>query len=92
MVLFEFTSDDPARAPLLVASYREAGGPARVRGRGDFSMTIAVLAHLAQRIGMLWLAPDATAAEQLRQERRFDEFEDRPFTRDLIDTLLDALS
>jgi hypothetical protein len=92
MVLVEFTGDDPARAPLLMASYREAGGPARILGRGDFSMTIAVLGHLAQRIGMLWLARDATAAEQIRLERRFDEFEDRPFTRDLIDTLLDAIS
>ena len=92
MVLFEFTSDDLATSPILMASYIDAGGPARVLGRQDFSMTIAVLGHLARRIGQLWLAPGATAEEQVRQERRFDEYDDRPFTRDVIDTLLDAIA
>ena len=92
MVLFEFASDDVARAPILMASYVEAGGPARVLSRQDFSMTIAVLGHLARRIGELWLAPGATADEQVRQERRFDEYDERPFTREVIDTLLDAIA
>ena len=48
MVLFEFASDDVAPAPILMASYVDAGGPARVLGRQDFSMTIAVLGHLAR--------------------------------------------
>jgi Phosphotransferase enzyme family len=92
MVLFEFTGDDVATAPILMTSYIEAGGPARVLGRRDFSMTIAVLGHLARRIGQLWLAPGVTAAERVRQERRFDEYDERPFTRDVIDTLLDAIA
>jgi hypothetical protein len=75
-----------------MASYVEAGGPGRVLGRADFSMTIAVLGHLAQRIGELWLAPGASADERLRQERRFDEFDERPLTREVIDTLLDAVT
>ena len=92
MVLFEFTSDDVATAPILMSSYIGAGGPARVLSRQDFSMTIAVLGHLARRIGELWLAPGATAEERVRLERRFDEYDERPFTRDVIDTLLDAIA
>lgn len=91
MVLFEFASDDPRRAPALIESYVEAGGPGRVSSRADFSMTIATLGHLAHRIGTLWLAPDTTPAEQRRLEGRFDETDDRPFTRAVIDTLLDAI-
>ena len=91
MVLFEFASDDPRRAPLLIESYVEAGGPGRVAGRADFSMTIAALGHIAHRIGTLWLAPGTTPGERLRLEGRFDETDDRPFTRAVIDTLLDAI-
>ena len=91
MVLFEFASDDPQRAPVLIESYVEGGGPGRVLGRADFSMTIATLGHLTQRIGTLWLAPGTTPAERRRLEGRFDETDDRPFTRAAIDTLLDAI-
>ena len=73
MVLFEFTNDDVATAPIFMTSYIGAGGPARVRSRQDFSMTIAVLGHLARRIGELWLAPGSTAEERVRLARRFDE-------------------
>jgi hypothetical protein len=92
MVLFEFTNGEPELARELVAAYSVAGGRARVGGRGDFSMTIAVLGHIAERIGRLWLAPATDEVERARLEGRFDEFDERPFTRELIERLLDAVA
>jgi len=92
MVLYEFSSGEPEAAGELASAYSGAGGPARVVGRGDFSMTIAVLGHLAERIGRLWLAPAADDAERARLEGRFDEYDERPFTREVIERLLDVVA
>jgi Ser/Thr protein kinase RdoA (MazF antagonist) len=92
MVLYEFSDGETAQALELAAAYADAGGPGRVVGRGDFSMTIAVLGHIAERIGRLWLAPGTDDAERARLERRFDEFDERPFTREVIERLLDAVT
>jgi hypothetical protein len=91
MVLFEFASGDEHRARALVTAYRDAGGAGRVRDRGDFSMAITVLAHIAEHICRQWLAPGATDAERRRAEWRFDEFDDRGLTRAVIEQLLDAV-
>ena len=55
-------------------------------------MAIAVLGHLAERIGRLWLAPGTDAADRDRLERRFDEFDERRLARDVIDRLLDGVT
>jgi hypothetical protein len=55
-------------------------------------MIIAVIGHLAARIATLWLEPGATAADRSRAEWRFDEFDDRPLTRTVIEELLDAVT
>ena len=47
MVLVEFGTT-PARARDLHAAYVDAGGPARLTGRGDFTMPVAVLHHLVE--------------------------------------------
>ena len=63
-MLFEFGRGDPGRARALAGAYAEAGGPARVFRREDFSMLIAQLGHIAEVAANAWLAaadPDARA-------------------------------
>jgi phosphotransferase family enzyme len=67
LVLFEFGNGDPARARTLDGAYRAAGGPARVCGRGDFSMLIAQLGHIVEWSIRRWLDPATPPAERQRQ-------------------------
>jgi aminoglycoside phosphotransferase (APT) family kinase protein len=45
MVLFDFGTSNPERIAELYGSYIDAGGPARVRGLGTFTMVIAQFGH-----------------------------------------------
>lgn len=88
MVLAEFgTTTERARA--LYTAYREAGGPARLTGVGDFSMTFAVLHHLVELAARQWLAASGDQA-RARAADRVAEFTGDTFLLADAHRLLDA--
>ncbi len=92
LVLFEFGLGNAERARALYHAYREAGGPARIDRRGNFSMLIAQLGHIGENACRRWLDPDESEVERDRQVARADEFLALPLTRRAIDELLDAVT
>ena len=89
LVLVEYATADPRRAPLIQAAYREAGGPGRVERPTDFATPIAQLAHIAQEGCRRWLIATTDAA-RADNEGWVREFLDRPLTRGVIAALLAA--
>lgn len=89
-VLFEFARDDPARVRALAAAYREAGGPARLRGRGDFGMLIAQLGHITELAARDWLAPNRRNPDRAAAEAWVREVLDDPHTPERLDALLEV--
>ncbi len=90
-VLFEFARSDPGRARALTDAYREAGGPAAVTRRGDFSMLIAQLGHITEIAATDWLRPNARSPDRADSAAWIGEVLDEPHTRELLDNLLDAV-
>ncbi|TDE95796.1 aminoglycoside phosphotransferase family protein [Occultella glacieicola] len=89
MVLTEFATDaagrvDPGRARRLLDAYADAGGPARLREPGDFSMVVCVLGHILELHVRSWLRGE----ERNRSEAGVAEFLDRRVTRSTIEGLL----
>jgi aminoglycoside phosphotransferase (APT) family kinase protein len=91
-VLFEFGRTDPGRARALAEAYRQAGGPAAVTRRGHFSMLIAQLGHITQAAGSDWLEPNPRSPERADSAAWISEVLDEPHTRELLETLLAAVS
>jgi Ser/Thr protein kinase RdoA (MazF antagonist) len=91
MVLFEFGDDDPARAQALYAAYLEAGGPARITHPGDFTMLIAVQAHIGHLAASRWVS-EGDPVERRRLEAWFRELLDDPVTLSRIDRILTAVT
>lgn len=79
------------RARALVAAYADAGGPARLTGRDDFTMVIAVLGHIAEIAARRWLAAD-DPAQRDDLAAWAAELTDRPFTRQVVTELLDTVA
>ena len=90
-VLFEFARNDDGRARALVDAYRTAGGPAAVTERGDFSMLIAQLGHIAEIAATDWLEPNPRSPERADAAAWIGEVLDEPHTRDVLDRLLRAI-
>jgi Ser/Thr protein kinase RdoA (MazF antagonist) len=90
-VLFEFARSDPGRAGALTAAYREAGGPAAVTRRGDFSMLIAQLGHITEIAATDWLRPNPRSPDRADSAAWISEVLDEPHTRELLDSLLEAV-
>jgi Phosphotransferase enzyme family len=90
-VVFELGYGDPDRAREVYRGYRRAGGPGTVRGRGDFSMTIAQLGHITEMACRTWLDPATPKDEQRHQEARVAECVEQPLTSAMIDELLEAV-
>ena len=90
-VLFEFARADPGRGRALVNAYRQAGGPARVSRRGDFSMLIAQLGHITEIAATDWLRPNHRSPERADAAAWIGEVLDEPHTRQLLDSLLGAV-
>ena len=88
-VLFEYTRGAPARTRALVTAYSEAGGHAKITGRGSFTMAIAQLGHIGERAGQMWLDAE-TPADRDRAEANLAEFLDASLTVDRIDRLVEA--
>ncbi|HEY7325396.1 MAG TPA: phosphotransferase [Streptosporangiaceae bacterium] len=89
-VLFEFTRADPGRARALVQAYREAGGPAVVNRRRDFSMLIAQLGHITETAASDWLTPNPRSPERTDSAAWVGETLEEPHTRERLDTILRA--
>ncbi|RIQ11153.1 phosphotransferase enzyme family protein [Jiangella rhizosphaerae] len=92
VVLFEFGRTDPGRARALVAAYEDAGGPARLSGRGDFSMLIAQLGHITELSAADWLRPNDRSPSRPHAGAWIREALDDPHTRERLDALLEAIS
>ena len=91
MVIMDFGRADPHRMATLYAAYREAGGPARVTGRADFTMVIAQLGHFWESAVSRYLsAPDETA--RTHELARIAELLDPPLRVSDLDDVLDALT
>jgi aminoglycoside phosphotransferase (APT) family kinase protein len=90
-VLFEFARADAGRARALAGAYRQAGGPAAVTRRGHFSMLIAQLGHITEMAGTDWLKPNPRSPERSGSAAWIGEVLDEPHTRELLETILDAL-
>jgi aminoglycoside phosphotransferase (APT) family kinase protein len=89
-VLFEFGRADPGRVRALTAAYRNAGGPAAVNRRGDFSMLIAQLGHITEAAATDWLKPNPRSPRRTDSAAWISEVLDEPHTRDLLATILAA--
>lgn len=92
VALFEFGRTDPGRARALASAYADAGGPARVTGRGDFSMLIAVLGHIAEIAATEWLRPNHRSRGRSHSEAWIGEMLDDQHTRERLDGLLASLT
>lgn len=90
VVLFEYGRTDPGRARALVSAYEDAGGPARLTGRGDFSMLIAQLGHITELAAADWLRPNDRSPDRTDAEAWVREALDDPHTRERLDRLLAA--
>jgi aminoglycoside phosphotransferase (APT) family kinase protein len=90
-VLFEFARADAGRARALTEAYRDAGGPATVSRRGDFTMLIAQLGHITEIAATDWLKPNVRSPDRADSEGWISEVFDEPHTRDLLDGLLRAV-
>lgn len=91
-VLFEFARSDPGRARALMKAYRDAGGPAAVNQRGHFSMLIAQLGHITQAAATDWLTPNPRSPQRADAAAWVGETLDEPHTRELLKTILRAVS
>jgi Ser/Thr protein kinase RdoA (MazF antagonist) len=87
-VLYEFARTDPGRARALTAAYRAAGGPARVHRRGQCTMLIAQLGHIAELAAQDWLEPNPRSPDRAGSAAWIGGILDEPHTRELLDTLL----
>lgn len=92
VALFEFGRTDPGRARALANAYADAGGPGRVTCRGDFSMLIAVLGHIAEIAATEWLRPDHDSRGRSHSEAWIAEMLDDQHTRERLDRLLASLT
>ena len=89
MTLFEFGRGDAVRQRRLYAAYREAGGPGRITGRGDFALTVAQIHHIGHRHLQMW--PAARDSEgRARSLAGIEEFLDERLLLADIDRALDA--
>jgi Ser/Thr protein kinase RdoA (MazF antagonist) len=90
-VLFEFARSDPGRARALIEGYEQAGGPAAVSQRGDFSMLIAQLGHISEAAASDWLTPNPRSPHRADAASWIGETLAEPHTRALLDTILTAV-
>lgn len=91
MVIMDFGRGDPHRMATLYAAYRDAGGPARVTCRADFTMVIAQFGHFWESAvtGYLRATDEAGRAHELA---RIAELLDPPLRVGDLDDVLDALT
>ena len=92
MVLFEFATADAVSAPTLLSSYVEACRPVRGPGPTGLLDDHRPVRSPRPSICTLWLDQAPLPPSAPGSLPRFAEFVDSPLTRDVIDTLLDAIA
>lgn len=88
-VLAEFVPD-PTDVPAFLRAYRDAGGPATVRNRASFAMTLAVQANLVAWYAERALDPGSSAEDRARSEHWIADIAANAFTVERIDRWLEA--
>jgi Ser/Thr protein kinase RdoA (MazF antagonist) len=96
MVVYEFgrgghNEGDPARQRALYDAYLDAGGPGRIRGRGDLALTVAQIHHIGHRHLTMWLGARDDEA-RARSLAGIEEFLDEPLLLDHVERLVGAVS
>ncbi|MCW2805534.1 MAG: aminoglycoside phosphotransferase [Propionibacteriaceae bacterium] len=92
MVLFDFAGEDVVRMRDLLGSYVDSGGPARLRGRGAFTMVIAQFGHFWESAVAAYLSPNASADLRAHSIERANMLLSQPLRLDHIDNTLDAVA
>jgi Ser/Thr protein kinase RdoA (MazF antagonist) len=92
MALLDFCEGDHGRTATLYAAYLDAGGPARLQRRGDFTMVIAQFGHFWETAVESYLAPDASEAAKSHSLERIAELLESPLRLENIDAVLDWTS
>ncbi len=92
MFLVDFGAGDQRRVAELYRAYLDAGGPARIRGRGSFTMVIAQFGHFWESAIDRYLSPASAADEKSRSLSRLAVLIDSPFRIDHIDEMLDSVA
>jgi len=96
MVVYEFgrgghNAGDPARQRAVYDAYLAAGGPGRIRDRGDLALTVAQIHHIGHRHLTMWVGardPEARA----RSLAGIEEFLGEPLLLPDVERLVDAVS
>jgi Ser/Thr protein kinase RdoA (MazF antagonist) len=85
----EFVPDPAGTAPFLRA-YGDAGGPARIRDRTSFAMTLTVQSALVRTYAERALDPTFTAEDRARSAHWIEDIAAQAFTLERIDRWLEA--
>jgi aminoglycoside phosphotransferase (APT) family kinase protein len=89
MVLFEFAGGDAQRTAAVYGAYVDAGGPARLDGRGAFTMVIAQFGHFLAKSVAGYLTSDSPAEDRAHSLERIAESLATPLRVGDIDAMLD---
>lgn len=90
-VVWAFSGGSGERAVRITQAYRDAGGPGRIGGPGDFTMVIASLGRINERACTRWLESPAGDPVRDRMASLFGECVAYPLTRGVVAYLLDAV-
>ena len=91
MVLFDFGTSNPERIAELYGSYIDAGGPARVRGLGTFTMVIAQFGHFWESAVERYLTPNAAEEDRAHSLERIAELLTMPLRVQDLEEMLDII-
>jgi Ser/Thr protein kinase RdoA (MazF antagonist) len=87
--LAEFVSD-PAETATFLRAYRDAGGPAQIRGRSSFGMILIIQAALVRTYAERALDPSFSDEDRARAAHWVGDIAAQVFTIGRIDRWLDA--
>lgn len=89
MALVDFCSGDEDRTRAFYAAYVDAGGPARLHGRADFTMVIAQFGHFWQVAVEEYLAPESSETDRAHSLERIAMCTATPLRVEHVDATLD---
>lgn len=89
--VFEYGLGEPDRMRALYDAYLAAGGSGRLTDRGDLTMLVAQLGHIARTGCERWLA-SSSHQERTRNADWVSEFLEEPVTLEVVDRILLAVN
>jgi Ser/Thr protein kinase RdoA (MazF antagonist) len=92
MVLFDFAVGDAERLHDLYAAYVAAGGPGRLRGRGEFTMVIAQFGHFWESAVAAYSTPGASEATRAHSAGRVETLLGQPLRVHHLDETLEVVA